>query len=346
MSRVDPRELLNNMHDDERRPPEIILYDTEDGRSHVRLYAEDGTVWLTQRQMAELFDVGVSSVSKHLKAVYDDGELTRTATVARKENVGVEQGRNVRRLIDHYNLDAILAVGFRVRGPRGAQFRKWATEILTEYLVKGFALDDKRLKDPVASDHFEELLDRIRDIRASERRFYKKVTDVIAATAGDYHPSETATKDFFAALQNKLHWATFGKTAAELVCERVDHRRPNCGLTTWAGERPRLADTRVAKNFLHDEELRTVNRLTTMFLDYAEDQTGKRKQLFLSDWAAQTDKFLEFNDRDVLSHKGARSRSQMKTVTKQEWDAYQHRLTTELEEKELAAIEEAVQDSP
>lgn len=342
----DPRELLSDGAEQSGFPGEIILYDTEDGQSRVRLYAEGGTVWLTQKQMAELFDVGVSTVSKHLKAVYDDGELTRSATVARKENVAVEQGRTVRRLIDHYNLDAILAVGFRVRGPRGSQFRRWATEILTEYLVKGFALDDKRLKDPVGSDYFEELLDRIRDIRASERRFYGKITDVIAATAGDYRPSEKATGDFFATLQNKLHWATFGKTAAELICERVDHRKLNCGLTTWAGERPRLADTHVAKNYLTDEELRTVNRLTTMFLDYAEDQTGKRKQLLLSDWAAQTDKFLEFNDRAVLTHKGKRSRTQMETITKREWDAYQQRLTKELEEKDMAAIEEAVQNIP
>lgn len=342
----DPRTLLGEGVGQSGGPGEIILYDTDDGRSHVRLYAEDGTVWLTQKQMSELFDVGVSTVSKHLKAVFDSGELAKSATVAGKENVALEQGRTVRRLIDHYNLDAILAVGFRVRGPRGAQFRRWATEVLTEYLVKGFALDDKRLKDPVASDHFEELLERIRDIRASERRFYAKITDVIAATAGDYRPSETATKEFFAALQNKLHWATFGKTAAEIICDRVNHVKPNCGLTNWAGERPRLSDTRVAKNYLDRDELQTVNRLTTMFLDYAEDQTRKRKQLFLSDWSGQTDKFLEFNDRDVLTHKGTRSHSQMRTITLQEWEAYQRSLVEDLELKDMAAIDEAIRDSP
>ena len=336
----DPRDLLGDGAEQSGFPGEIILYDTEDGQSHVRLYAENGTVWLTQKQMAELFDVTAQAVSAHLLAITRDGDLGDPATFKKLLKQPGQRATN------HYNLDAIMAVGFRVRGPRGAQFRKWATEILTEYLVKGFALDDRRLKDPVGSDYFEELLDRIRDIRASERRFYGKITDVIAATAGDYRPSESATRDFFAMLQNKLHWATFGQTAAEIICERLDHRKPYCGLTTWSGDLPRLDDSRVAKNYLTDDELRTVNRLTTMFLDYAEDQTGKRKQLFLSDWAAQTDKFLEFNDRDVLTHKGKRSRTQMETTTKREWDAYQQRLTAGLEEKDMAAIEEAIQDSP
>ncbi|AHW64892.1 hypothetical protein CGLY_12260 [Corynebacterium glyciniphilum AJ 3170] len=335
----DPRKLLSDAEEQPHRSTEIILYETEDGQARVRLYAEKGTVWLTQKQMAELFNVTPQSISSHLLAIVKDGDLDDALTFKKLLKQPGQRATN------HYSLDAIMAVGFRIRGPRGAQFRRWATDVLTEYLMKGFALDDKRLKDPVGSDHFDELLDRIRDIRASERRFYAKITDVISATAGDYRPSETATKDFFAALQNKLHWATFGKTAAEIVCERVDHMKPNCGLTTWSGEQPRLQDTRVAKNYLQDEELRTVNRLTTMFLDYAEDQTGKRKQLFLSDWALQTDKFLEFNDREILTHRGKRSNAQVKTITKREWDAYRHRHTAEMEEKEMAAIEAIVHDS-
>lgn len=322
-----------------KRPPEIILYNTDDGKTQVRLYSEDGTVWLTQKQMAELFDVGVSSVSKHLKATFEEGEITREATVARKENVAVEQGRNVHRLIDHYNLDAIMAVGFRVRGPRGVQFRRWATEVLSSYLVKGFALDDKLLKDPVASDHFEELLERIREIRASERRFYLKITDVIAATSDDYNPSAKATRDFFATLQNKLHFAVHGSTAAELILTRVNATAPYCGLTTWAGEKPHLSDTRVAKNFLDDHEMREMNRLTTMFLDYAEDQTRKRKQLFFSDWIKKTDTWLEFNDRDVLSGHGQRSMTQAKNKAKAEWNKYLRRRELESEDPTREELE-------
>ncbi|KGM18171.1 RhuM family protein [Corynebacterium auriscanis] len=330
----------NDKHD------QIAIYTTEDGAAQVRLQLKDGTAWLTQKQMSELFNVGVSSISKHLKNTFDEGELNRESTVARLENVGVEQGRTVTRTIEHYNLDAILAVGYRVRGQRGTQFRKWATEVLREYLVKGFAMDDQRLKNDGIDTHFDELLERIREIRASERQMFRKVLDVITATSDDYHEVKDykSVKNFFAGIQNRLHYATHGKTAAELIWERADNTQPNAGLTTWDGEKPHKKDMITAKNYLHEDEAKRMNRLTSMFLDYAEDQAEMRKTLLLEDWVKKTDAWLVFNERQVLQGFGTRKMTQAQNKALSEWDAYQRRLDNEVNEIDMRQLESEVRE--
>lgn len=324
----------------------VAIYSTEDGKVHVRLQLRDHSAWLTQKQMAELFNVGVSAISKHLKSIYEGGELTREATISKMENVALEQGRSVRRSIEHYNLDAILAVGYRVRGPRGAQFRKWATEVLREYLIKGFALDDQRLKNDGVDTHFDELLERIRDIRASERQFFRKICDVISATSADYEErkSFTEVRNFFAGIQNRLHFATHGKTAAELVWERSDRNKPHAGLTNWPGEQPQRADLEVAKNYLTQDELAQMNRLTTMFLDYAEDQASLHKTILLDEWMQKTDRWLVFNDREVLQGCGKRQHKQAVAKAKVEWEAYQRAQDEAVNELDMKELERQVKE--
>lgn len=324
----------------------VAIYTTEDGKSHVRLQLRDHSAWLTQKQMAELFNVGVSAISKHLKSIYEDGELTREATLSKMENVALEQGRSVRRNIEHYNLDAILAVGYRVRSPRGAQFRKWATDVLREYLLKGFALDDQRLKNDGVDTHFDELLERIRDIRASERQFFRKICDVISATSADYEDrkSFTEVRNFFASIQNRLHFATHGKTAAELIWERSDRNKPHAGLTNWPGEQPLRADLGVAKNYLTQDELTRMNRLTTMFLDYAEDQASLHKTILLDEWMQKTDKWLVFNDREVLQGYGKRQHKQAVTKAQAEWEAYQRAQDEAVNELDMKELERQVKE--
>lgn len=321
-------------------PDQIAIYTTEDGKAHVRLQLRDGTAWLSQKQMSDLFNVGVSAISKHLKSIYEDGELSREATISKMENVALEQGRTVRRNIEHYNLDAILAVGYRVRGPRGAQFRKWATDVLREYLEKGFALDDQRLKNDGVDTHFDELLERIRDIRASERMFFRKICDVIATSSADYEERKTflEVSKFFASIQNRLHFATHGKTAAELIWERADRNKPYAGLTNWSGENPRQADVEAAKNYLTQDELTRMNRLTTMFLDYAEDQAERHKTILLDEWMEKTDKWLVFNDREVLQGFGKRQHKQAVAKARAEWEAYLEAEDTRVNAKDMAEL--------
>lgn len=326
------------------KPDQIAIYTTEDGAAHVRLQIKDAMAWLTQKQMAELFDVGVPAISKHLKTIYNDGELTREATVSRMENVSLEQGRLVRRQIEHYNLDMILAVGYRVRGPRGAQFRKWATNVLSEYLIKGFTLDDQRLKNDGIDSHFDELLERIREIRASERQFFRKICDVVAATSADYEETKTfeSVRNYFATLQNLIHYAVHQGTAAELINARANRDEPNAGLTGWSGERPHLSDMYVAKNYLNADELRVMNRLVSMYLDYAEDQAERGRTMLLKDWQAKTKSWLEFNEREVLQGLGKCSMSQAKAKAKAEWGAYQQRLDVEVNAVDMREIEAQV----
>lgn len=325
-------------------PDEIAIYTTEDGQAHVRLQLKDGTAWLSQKQMSELFSVSIGTISKHLKNIYEDGELTRSATVAQLEKVALEQGRSVNRRIEHYNLDAILAVGYRVRGTRGTQFRKWATTILRDYLRKGFALDDQRLKNDGVDTHFDELLERIREIRASEKHFFRKICDVIAATSADYEETKefTTVRNFFAGIQNQLHYATHGHTAAELIWERADRTKTNAGLTTWDGEQPSRRDTVVAKNYLTRDELSRMNRLTNMFLDYAEDQATLRKTLTLADWQAKTAAWLVFNDREVLKGLGKRSNKQATDKAHQEWEAYRRDRDAAVNELDMRELERQV----
>lgn len=318
---------------------QIAIYTTEDGAAQVRLQLTQGTAWLTQKQMGELFDVTSASISHHIQNIIREKEVTGSFKQLLKVP-GQE------RSVNHYNLEMILAVGYRVRGQRGTQFRKWATEVLREYLLKGFAMDDQRLKNDGADTHFDELLERIREIRASERQMFRKVLDVITETSADYHEVKDfqEVKNFFAGIQNRLHYATHGKTAAELIWERADNTQPNAGLTTWNGEKPHKKDMTIAKNYLYEDEAKRMNRLTSMFLDYAEDQAEMKKTLLLKDWVKKTDAWLVFNERQVLQGFGTRQMSQAKSKAFNEWDAYQRRLDSEINEIDMRQLESEVRE--
>lgn len=282
---------------------ELILYTTEDGNAAIRLRAEDGTVWLTQLDMATLFATTKQNVSLHIKNILAEGELTEVATVKESLTVQTEGGRQVRRSNLLYNLDMILAVGYRVRSHRGTQFRQWATTHLREYLVKGFVMDDERLKEPGSWDYFDELLQRIRDIRASEKRFYQKIRDIYA-TAVDYDSKSEAAQLFFKKVQNKMLWAITGHTAAELISQRANPALPNMGLSSFKGTRVRQVDVTVAKNYLQQPEIDELNRIVVMYLDYAEDMARRRKTMNMAEWEDRLDAFLQFNEREVLTHAG------------------------------------------
>ncbi len=264
---------------------EIILYQTEDGRTRVECRFANDTLWMTQGLIAGLFQTTPQNITMHIQAIYEEEELTEGPTCKEFLQVRKEGNREVKRLIKHYNLDVILAVGYRVRSERGTQFRRWATERLREYLVKGFVLDDERLKNPPTAgvpDYFDELLERIRDIRASEKRMYLRVKEIFAL-AGDYNADPGRTTEFFQIIQNKLHFAATGMTAAELIASRSDHTQPNMGLTTWKTGMVRKADVTIAKNYLTETEITELNRIVTMWLDFAEDQARRRRQVFLKD---------------------------------------------------------------
>lgn len=310
---------------------ELVVYRSADGRASVQLRAVDGTVWLAQAQIAELYATSVPNIAQIIRRVLDDGEVSQ-ATINSELRVGIEGNRRVQREVKVYNLDMVLAVGYRVSTPRAVQFRQWATTVLREYLVKGFVLDDPRLKDPAGTDYFEELLARIRDIRASEKRFYQKVRDVFAATSADYTGTSDTAKTFFATIQNKLIFAVTGSTAAEIVLRRSDARSPSMGLTTWSGDRVRKGDVVIAKNYLTEPEIAGLNRLTTMFLDFAEDRAERRLQTSMADWVTQTDRFLAFNERDVLNGPGAVSASSMRAVAAERYAEFdEHRGVLEAE---------------
>jgi hypothetical protein len=292
-------------------------------------------LWLSQALIASLFGKDVRTVSEHLRQIYKEGELDPARTIRRFRIVRTEGGRRVARLIDHYSLDAILAVGYRVRSPRGTQFRQWATARLSEFLVKGFALDDERLKHPPAPgsatpDYFDELLERIRDIRASEARMYLRVREIFALAA-DYDPARPDVAAFFKVIQNKLHFAATGKTAAELIADRADHARPNMGLTSWTGGRVGKTDVTVAKNYLDADEIGELNRIVVMWLDFAEDQARRRAQVFLRDWEARLDEFLRFNDRQVLPGAGMVSHQQATDRAAAEYERFAARRRALLE---------------
>jgi hypothetical protein len=284
-------------------PGELILYTTEDGMSRIQLHADGGTVWLTQLELAELFQMTVPNINIHIKNILDDGELTAEATI--KENLIVRQegARQVRRPVKFYNLDMILAVGYRVRSLRGIQFRQWAGTILKEYLVKGYAMDDDRLKLADNWDYYDEWLARIRDIRASEKRFYQKVRDLFC-TAVDYDKTSEQAKFFFKVVQNKMLWAVTGHTAAEIIAVRSNPALPNMGLTGWEGRRVRKQDVTTSKNYLQEGELGALNRIVTMYLDYAENRALSRRAMTMKEWAEKLDAFLQFNEQDVLTHAG------------------------------------------
>jgi len=309
---------------------EVILYQTEDGRSHIQIQLVQGTAWLTQADMAELYQTSKQNISHHIASVYEDGELAPEATVKKYLTVQTEGSRNVRRELEYYNLEMILAVGYRVRSHRGVQFRQWASGRLREYLVKGFTLDDARLKEgsSAGAGYFDELLERIRDIRASEKRFYQKIRDLFTLSV-DYSPHTAQTEEFFQTVQNKLHWAVTGKTAAELIAERADASKLNMGLTTWKGERARKGDVTIAKNYLSADEISELNRIVTMYLDYAEDQAKRRHLIYMREWREKLDAFLKFNQRDVLENAGIISMEVAKALAYVEYDKFNQRRLAE-----------------
>ena len=292
---------------------EVLLYSDESGKEYISVVFKDETFWLTQKAMAELFAVNVPAVSKHLQNIYEEGELERSSTVSKMETVQQEGERQVKRTVDHYNLDAIIAVGYRVNSKKATRFRQWATRTLKEYIQKGFVLNDELMKNgrPFGKDYFDELLERIREIRASERRAYQKIADVFEQCSYDYDKNSETTKAFYAFVQNKLHYAVTGKTAAELISERATLDSPTMGLTTWKGApdgKILKSDTLVAKNYLNEKELSRLNRLVTMFIDYAELMAEDEQLMSMQDWLDETDRFLENNRRKVLDGKGHISR--------------------------------------
>lgn len=328
---------------DEIPRSEIVFYQSEDGRTRIQCRFEEETIWLTQALIGDLFQITVPTVNEHLKGIYAEGELSADSTIRKFRIVRLEGSRQVSREIEHYSLPAILAVGYRVRSQRGTQFRQWATARLTDYLVKGFAMDDERLKNPSGPgvpDYFDELLERIRDIRASERRIYLRVRDILALSA-DYNPTQAETTQFFQTIQNKLHFAATGKTAPELIVERANATLPNMGLTHWKGGVVRKGDVTIAKNYLNEEEISELNRIVVMFLDYAEDQARRRKQLFLSDWRTKLDEFLRFNERDVLPNAGKVTRESADEKAVQEYEQFSERRRLEIEsEAERETLQE------
>jgi hypothetical protein len=286
---------------------------------------EDETVWLTQKSMAELFLIGVGTVNHHLKAIFGEGELVPSATIRRYRIVQIEGARQIAREVEHYNLEAIVAVGFRVRSHRGTQFRQWAIGRLNEYLVKGFTMDDERLKNPPGpgqKDYFEEQLERIRDIRSSERRFYQKVLDIYA-TSVDYAPAAEVSQQFFATVQNKMHWAAHGQTAAEVIHARVDAGQPFMGLrTTRPGGIIRKDDVSIAKNYLDPEELGTLNRIVNAYLEFAELRALQRKVMTMEDWISKLDEFLTLSEHELLDHAGKITAEQAKLKAESEYSRY------------------------
>ncbi|HEX9971010.1 MAG TPA: virulence RhuM family protein [bacterium] len=281
---------------------QIILYQTEAGQTKIEVRLQDETVWLTQKLMAELFQTTKQNISLHINNIFAERELDENSVVKDFLTTAAD-GKNY--TTRFYSLDAIIAVGYRVRSHRGTQFRRWATERLNEYIVKGFTMDDERLKQVsnIGSDYFDEMLERIRDIRSSEQRFYFKIREIYKL-AVDYDPNAEETLEFFKAVQNKLHFAISGKTAAELIAERADAAKPKMGLTSWRGDKVRKHDVAIAKNYLNEEEIEALNRIVTMYLDFAEDQAKRHKQIFMRDWRQKLDAFLQLNERNILDHAG------------------------------------------
>jgi len=297
---------------------DLIIYRTEDGQAEVLLRTMDGSVWLSQGEMAELFATTKQNISLHIKNILKEGELPE-ASVVKEYLTTAEDGKRYR--TRHYNLHMILAVGYRVRSPRGTQFRQWATAHLAEYLVKGFVMDDERLKNPGGWDYFDELLARIREIRASEKRFYQKVRDLFALSS-DYRADDQDTQLFFAETQNKLLFAVTGQTAAEIIVSRADPNAPNMGLTSWSGSRVRRHDVIVAKNYLTADEVDTLNRLVVIFLEQAELRVKERKQLTLDYWRQNVDRLLAFNEKPVLTHSGSISRENMERIASERFEVF------------------------
>ena len=298
---------------------QILIYQSEDGRTKLDVRLEGQTVWLSQKQLTELFGKAKGTISEHIKHIFEDEELEPEATVRQFRTVQTEGSREVTREVEHYNLDMVLALGFRVRSPMAVRFRQWAADKLKEYITKGFVLDDERLKNPdVGNDYFEELTRRIQDIRTSERRFYQKITDIYA-TSIDYDKDAALTQTFYATVQNKVHYAIHGQTAAEVIKSRADRSLPNMGLTNWEGARIRKSDVSIAKNYLNEEELRALNNLVEQYLIFAQSQAERRIAMTMQDWINKLEGFLTLNDRMVLQNAGKITAELAKAHAEQEF---------------------------
>ena len=304
------------------KPMQFLLYKTDNNQIKVDVLIQDETVWLTQKQMSELFDKERSVITKHINNVFKEGELGEASNVQNLHISGSDKP------VKFYNLDVIISVGYRVKSIQGTRFRQWATQHLKEFIIKGFTMDDERLKDPrqiFGKDYFDEQLERIRDVRSSERRLYQKITDIYAQCSADYDPNHQLSQDFFATVQNKLHWAIVGETSAEIIYNRVDSSKQNMGLTSWKNSpkgKIRKTDVVVAKNYFKEDELTFFNRIVTMYLDYAELQAANKKVMYMRDWIVKLDTFLQFNEKEVLEHKGQISRTVAVALALQEYEKY------------------------
>ena len=327
---------------------ELILYQTQEGAVRIEVLYESETFWLNQKKIAELFGVDLRTISEHLQNIYASGELTREATLRKIRKVQREGNREVSREIEFYNLDVIISVGYRVNSTQATRFRIWATQTLREFVVKGFVLDDERLKlnKRFGKDYFDELLERIREIRASERRFYLKITDIYEQCSIDYDPKAEITQTFFKTVQNKLHWAVAGKTAAEIIAERVDAAKPTMGLTTWKNApqgKILKSDVSIAKNYLIEGEIKELERIVTMYLDYAENQAARQIPMRMADWVAKLDAFLKFNEYEVLTNAGKVSAEVAKRLAEEQYATFRIQQDRRFEsdfEKEVKRIEE------
>jgi hypothetical protein len=322
---------------------QILLYQTESGQTRIEVRLVEETVWLTQRLMAELFQTTPQNITLHLKNIFEEGELEEQATCKDFLQVQNEGGRQVQRTQKFYSLDAIISVGYRIKSRVATRFRQWATQQLREYIVKGFVLDDERLKNPdLPFDYFDELLRRIQDIRTSERRFYLKITDIYA-TSIDYESGAETSIDFFKTVQNKMHWAITGKTAAEIIHDRADSTKPNMGLTSWRGDKIRKADVTTAKNYLDENELRVLNNLVEQYLVFAEGRAMRRIPIYMSEWIVKLNAFLQLNERNILEHAGKVSHKLAKELAESEYEKF-HREQIRLSDASGSDFDSAVKE--
>jgi len=318
---------------DSQKGSQMLIYQSEDGQTKIEVQLEAESVWLTQKQMAELFQTSKQNVSHHIQNIFEEGELAPEATVKQYLTVRQEGKREVQRSLDYYNLDMIISVGYRIKSHVATRFRIWATQRLKEYIIKGFVLDDERLKNPDQPfDYFDELLRRIQDIRTSEKRFYRKITDIYAISA-DYDPTLDISISFFKTVQNKMHWAITGQTAAEIIHRRADHTMPNMGLTSWRGPKVRKQDVAIAKNYLDEAELSALNNLVEQYLVFAEGQAMRRIPMYMKDWIAKLDGFLSLNDRNILEHAGKISHQMAKELAESEYERF-HRDRLQIEARQ------------
>ncbi len=333
--------MNTNGHESEEAKGQFLVYQAEDGKLKLDVRFEGETVWLTQPLMAELFQTTQQNVSQHILNIYQEEELTPEETHKKFLSVRLEGKREVKRLLDYYNLDMIISVGYRVKSHVATRFRIWATQQLTEFIKKGFLLDDERLKNPDQPfDYFEELERRIQDIRTSERRFYQKITDIYA-TSIDYDPTRDISIEFFKAVQNKIHWAITGQTAAEIIHSRADADKPNMGLTNYRGTKVRKQDATIAKNYLNVEELAALNNLVEQYLIFAQGQAMRRIPMHMTDWVQKLDRFMTLNDRDILTHTGKISHEMAKQLAEGEYDKFHSKRLTE-SSKQLSDFDKAV----